>query len=509
MRQQGVHRHGEMGRDPPSRPRRRPEQARRLPRVQDPLEDPPAASSTTPSRRDTAAPSPGGRRSSTPSCGVVHQILEDDKKAPKKQRHTAVRVFRAAPRRARLRGRLTVVKDAVRAWRRRHAEVFVPLAHPPGEAQVDFGEAEVTLDGQATKVAVFVMTLPYSDAVFCCAFPRECTEAFLEGHVRAFGSSAACPAGSATTTPRSPSPRSSAAATASSPTRSSGSRATTCSRTTSAWCGGPTRRGTSRRSSAIARRNFLVPGPGGARRPGGAQRPARGRLPRRPGAAAAGQADGQGRAARRGAGRDAARCRPRRSLAARVEQPTRRLAVAGPVRRQRLLRPDRLRPPQAHRRRDGRHGPHRRRRPRGGGAQAVLGPRAGDLRPGALPGAAWSASPGRWTSPRPWRGGSCRSASACSAAGSRPSSPGRGPRRFIKVLRLLEWATLPELTRRRRAGAGAGHGRRRRGAADPRAPARRSPSALFCLDGRPHLQLVGVPTPDLSAYASLTAGVAP
>jgi hypothetical protein len=31
------------------------------------------------------------------------------------------------------------------------------------------------------------MTLPYSDATFVCAFPRECTEAFLEGHVRAFG----------------------------------------------------------------------------------------------------------------------------------------------------------------------------------------------------------------------------------------------------------------------------------------------------------------------------------
>jgi transposase len=30
--------------------------------------------------------------------------------------------------------------------------------------------------------------LPYSDATFVCAFPRECTEAFLEGHVRAFAS---------------------------------------------------------------------------------------------------------------------------------------------------------------------------------------------------------------------------------------------------------------------------------------------------------------------------------
>ena len=62
----------------------------------------------------------------------------------------------------------------------------MPLAHGPGEAQVDFGIAEVMLDGQAATVALFVMTLPYSDATFACVFARECTEAFLEGHVRAF-----------------------------------------------------------------------------------------------------------------------------------------------------------------------------------------------------------------------------------------------------------------------------------------------------------------------------------
>ena len=38
---------------------------------------------------------------------------------------------------------------------------------------------------------------------------------------------------------------------------------------------------------------------------------------------------------------------------------------------------------------------------------------------------------------------------------------------------------------------------------------RERPAGLFCLDGRPHLKSVGVPAPDLSAYASLAAGVAP
>ena len=58
--------------------------------------------------------------------------------------------------------------------------------HPPGEAQVDFGEATVKLADEPTKVALFVMTLPYSGAIFIQAFPRECTETFLEGHRRAF-----------------------------------------------------------------------------------------------------------------------------------------------------------------------------------------------------------------------------------------------------------------------------------------------------------------------------------
>src|SRR5215472_6204624 len=121
-----------------------------------------------------------------PFLGVIHQILEGDRAAPRKQRHTANRIFQRLCSEYGYTGGKTVVKAAVAAWRARSAEVFVPLAHPPGEAQVDFGEAEVTLDGRPTKVAVFVMTLPYSDAIFVRAFPRECTEAFLEGHVRAF-----------------------------------------------------------------------------------------------------------------------------------------------------------------------------------------------------------------------------------------------------------------------------------------------------------------------------------
>lgn len=51
------------------------------------------------------------------------------------------------------------MEDAVRERKQTHKEVFIPLSHPPGEAQVDFGFADVILDGEQTKVTLFVMTL--------------------------------------------------------------------------------------------------------------------------------------------------------------------------------------------------------------------------------------------------------------------------------------------------------------------------------------------------------------
>jgi transposase len=129
---------------------------------------------------------PRAKKKLGPFLPVIEVILQQDRQAPPKQRHTAKRIFERLRAEYGYTGGLTVVKDAVRARRAQHSEVFVPLRHPPGEAQTDFGQAEITLAGVPTKAALFVISLPYSDALFCCAFPRECTEAFLEGHRRAF-----------------------------------------------------------------------------------------------------------------------------------------------------------------------------------------------------------------------------------------------------------------------------------------------------------------------------------
>src|SRR5262245_6409782 len=121
-----------------------------------------------------------------PVLPIIQAILDADATAPKKQRHTAHRIWQRLRDEHAFRGGYTVVKDAVRELRAGRQEVFLPLAHPPGEAQVDFGFAQVVLGGVTTEVALFVLSLPYADAVSCQAFPRECTEVFLEGHARAF-----------------------------------------------------------------------------------------------------------------------------------------------------------------------------------------------------------------------------------------------------------------------------------------------------------------------------------
>ena len=139
----------------------------------------------------TSRPAIGGRSrrpgpSSQRFCRSLSRSFSDDKSAPKKQRHTAKRIWERLRDEHGFDGCYTIVKDVVREWKQSQREVFLPLVHPPGEAQVDFGEATVKLAGEPTKVALFVMTLPYSGAIFIQVFPRECTETFLEGHRLAF-----------------------------------------------------------------------------------------------------------------------------------------------------------------------------------------------------------------------------------------------------------------------------------------------------------------------------------
>ena len=138
---------------------------------------------------------PGYRRQTTPRrptlrqaqdepfTGVIDRILDGDQRAPRKQRHAAKRIFERLRDEYGFDGGYTIVKDYVREHRRQTREMFVPLSHPPGHAQCDFGEALVVIGGVERKAHSVVLDLPHSDGCFVKAYPAE---AFLGGHVSAF-----------------------------------------------------------------------------------------------------------------------------------------------------------------------------------------------------------------------------------------------------------------------------------------------------------------------------------
>lgn len=139
-------------------------------------------------KREARRPSPA----IGPAIEFIDQVLIADRKAPRKQRHTAHRIY------TRLKEEMpdhSVAESSVRRYvsRRKvelgskHEEVFVPQAYRWGvEAQVDWYEAYADLGGERRKVQVFSMRSMVSGAAFHRAYPRATQQAFLEAHEAAF-----------------------------------------------------------------------------------------------------------------------------------------------------------------------------------------------------------------------------------------------------------------------------------------------------------------------------------
>ena len=96
--------------------------------------------------------------------GVIDRILEDDHNAPRKQRHTAKRIFERLRDEYGFTGQYTIVKDYVREHCRETREMFVPLSHSPGHAQCDFGEALAVIGGVEQKPTASSLTCPTATA---------------------------------------------------------------------------------------------------------------------------------------------------------------------------------------------------------------------------------------------------------------------------------------------------------------------------------------------------------
>lgn len=122
-----------------------------------------------------------------PYVEVVKSWLEADESAPRKQRHTARRIYDRLVDEYGFTGAEVTVRQAVARLRGRHVEVFVPLEAPWGRImQADFGGAVVTIAGERAEVALFCMRAKASKVPFVVALPSERLECFLAGHVEAF-----------------------------------------------------------------------------------------------------------------------------------------------------------------------------------------------------------------------------------------------------------------------------------------------------------------------------------
>jgi transposase len=121
-----------------------------------------------------------------PHLDFIKEILDANPKARKKQRHTAQRIYERLCEERGYTGSARSVRKIVAALNQKHKEVFIPLAQPKSQSQVDFFEADIYLRNELTRVYVFVMSLSYSDAVFAMAFPFQKREAWLEGHKQAY-----------------------------------------------------------------------------------------------------------------------------------------------------------------------------------------------------------------------------------------------------------------------------------------------------------------------------------
>lgn len=126
---------------------------------------------------------------------VIDQMLTADLDAPRKQRHTAQRIFDRLVDEHQAVISYSTVRQYVKARRaqiaieagRAPVEVFVPQEHAPGaEAEVDFGDVWVDVAGVRTRCYMFAYRLSHSGKAVHRVYPTCAQEAFLEGHIEAF-----------------------------------------------------------------------------------------------------------------------------------------------------------------------------------------------------------------------------------------------------------------------------------------------------------------------------------
>lgn len=121
-----------------------------------------------------------------PYISFIEGYLDEDKKLPVKQRHTKQRIYDRLRTEHGYPHSLRAVSDYLLKRERSERAEFIPLSHPHGQAQFDFGFAQAVIGGVEQQVAYAAMSLLHSNVRYVQAFPRECTETFQESLKRFF-----------------------------------------------------------------------------------------------------------------------------------------------------------------------------------------------------------------------------------------------------------------------------------------------------------------------------------
>jgi len=124
-----------------------------------------------------------------PYLSIIDQWLEHDKTRPKKQRHTAVRVFNRLKQEHNFQGAETTVRRYVREAKLRLGvgapQVFIPSDPQAGvEGEMDWGRCIAILGGVETRLKLFCMRSKFSGKHFVRCYPCERQQALFDGHIR-------------------------------------------------------------------------------------------------------------------------------------------------------------------------------------------------------------------------------------------------------------------------------------------------------------------------------------
>ncbi len=126
-----------------------------------------------------------------PYLDIIDRWLKGDKDNPKKQRHTARRIYNRLCHEHGFQGSERSVRRYVHDAKKRLGlgvdDVFIPLDPELGlEAEVDWGTCHAILGAEYTKLKMFCMRSKGSGKAFVQCFPCERQQALFEGHILAF-----------------------------------------------------------------------------------------------------------------------------------------------------------------------------------------------------------------------------------------------------------------------------------------------------------------------------------